>query len=173
MSEPELRQTLLGCGTTKTRKREGEDEWVTPRAFIEALGPFDLDPCSPIPSRRPWPTAALHYTIEDDGLLQNWRGLVWLNPPFSAVAAWVQRLADHGSGIALTAARTDALWFHRQVFARAKTILFYRHRIRFCHTNGEESSMTLPAPVCLFAYGDLAAQRLRDANLCGYLIELR
>lgn len=56
------------------------DEWLTPPAIIDALGPFDLDPASPI--ERPWPTAARHYTIEDDGLAQPWAGMVWCNPPY-------------------------------------------------------------------------------------------
>ena len=35
------------------------DEWLTPPYIIEALGRFDLDPCSPI--NRPWDTATIHY----------------------------------------------------------------------------------------------------------------
>ena len=46
-------------GNTST----GKDEWLTPPYVIEALGSFDLDPCSPI--KRPWPTAKEHYTILD------------------------------------------------------------------------------------------------------------
>ena len=42
------------------------DEWLTPPEIIKALGPFDLDPCSPI--NRPWDTARKHYTIENNGL---------------------------------------------------------------------------------------------------------
>ena len=46
----------------------GTDEWLTPPEIIKALGPFDLDPCSPI--TRPWDTALKHYSILDMGLLQ-------------------------------------------------------------------------------------------------------
>ena len=48
--------------------------------IVSALGPFDLDPCSPV--NRPWPTAAQHFTVRDDGLAQAWHGRVWCNPPF-------------------------------------------------------------------------------------------
>lgn len=44
----------------------GKNEWLTPPELLAKLGDFDLDPCSPI--NRPWPTAANHYTIEDDGI---------------------------------------------------------------------------------------------------------
>lgn len=51
------------------------DIWLTPRHIIEALGPFDLDPCA-APSPRPWPTAAVHYDITqgEDGLMLPWGG---------------------------------------------------------------------------------------------------
>ena len=55
------------------------DEWLTPPDIIRALGPFDLDPCSP--GVRPWDMATKHYTVADDGLYRPWVGRVWLNPP--------------------------------------------------------------------------------------------
>ena len=49
---------------------DNNDEWLTPPAIIAALGPFDLDPCSPI--HRPWDTAKRHFTRLDDGLSMPW-----------------------------------------------------------------------------------------------------
>ena len=92
----------LGFGFERT---EGKDEWLTPPEIIKALGSFELDPCSPI--NRPWDTAAKHYTIEDNGLSLPWHGRVWMNPPYGdATEMWMQRLAEHGNGIALIFART-------------------------------------------------------------------
>lgn len=59
--------------------RMKNDEWLTPPEIMSSLGAFDLDPCSPI--NRPWPTAGIHYTVEDDGLSKPWFGRVWCNPP--------------------------------------------------------------------------------------------
>ena len=42
------------------------DEWLTPPSILKALGHFDLDPCAS--KNRPWNTAGVHYTIDDDGL---------------------------------------------------------------------------------------------------------
>lgn len=55
---------------------------------IRALGPFDLDPCSPV--GRPWDTAAQHHTIHDNGLLKPWSGRVWLNPPYASALLWIK-----------------------------------------------------------------------------------
>lgn len=43
------------------RASGGTDEWLTPKWLVDRLGPFDLDPCSPI--NRPWATAARHFTV--------------------------------------------------------------------------------------------------------------
>lgn len=108
--------------------RMGTDEWLTPPEILEALGPFDLDPCAP--STRPWPMAAQHYSKEDDGLLRPWEGRVWLNPPYGLEAErWLRRLAIHGNGIALIFARTETEAFFSQVWERADAILFLRGRL--------------------------------------------
>src|SRR5690349_17616072 len=100
----------------------GTDEWLTPPSLIAALGSFDLDPCSP--RVRPWDTAAKHYNVEDDGLRQEWRGRVWLNPPYSDAGKWLGRLANHGQGTALIFARTETrLWFDH-VWPHATGLLF-------------------------------------------------
>jgi hypothetical protein len=49
-----------------------KEEWLTPPSLIHKLGKFDLDPCAPI--NRPWDTATSYFTINDDGLQQNWGG---------------------------------------------------------------------------------------------------
>ncbi len=87
-------------------KKVSSDEWYTPKWIIDALGEFDLDPCSPID--RPFDTAKVHYSKNDDGLSKVWTGRVWLNPPYSRVLLrqFVERLAAHNNGIALLVNRT-------------------------------------------------------------------
>lgn len=58
-----------------TKPNQGEtNTWLTPREIINALGPFDLDPCA-APSPRPWSTAMIHVELPDDGLAIPWGGL--------------------------------------------------------------------------------------------------
>lgn len=125
-------------------------EWLTPPAIIAALGPFDLDPCAPV--ERPWPTAAKHYTIADDGLSQDWHGLVWLNPPFGPDAAtWLARLADHGTGGSRSCLRAQRLDGSSRRFGRVQPASF--------SSTDDHTSTTQTAPA------DAAIAAPRSASL--------
>ncbi len=142
-------------------RTRGQDEWLTPPGVIEALGPFDLDPCAPVV--RPWDTAQAHYTIEDDGLSKPWTGRVWMNPPYGrATPTWIARLAEHGQGTALLMVRTDTAWFQDHVFERASGLFFLRGRVAFHEPDGRKADPA-PAPCVLVGYGPGDALRLREA----------
>lgn len=127
-------------------------EWLTPPEVLQTLGPFDLDPCSPVD--RPWPTAANHFTALDDGLSKDWTGRVWMNPPFGREAArWMRRLAEHGNGIALIPARTETAMFYESVWGKADAVLFIQGRPHFHRIDGVRASFNSGAPICLVAYG--------------------
>ena len=148
----------------------GTDEWLTPPSLIAALGSFDLDPCSPIV--RPWPTAAQHYTIEDDGLRQPWAGRVWMNPPYAHAGKWLHRLAEHGTGTALIFARTETrIWFDH-VWPRADALFFLRGRVAFHFTDGRRAKSPAAAPSVLIAYGSRDAEALRVCSLEGRFVPL-
>jgi len=149
-----------------------KDEWLTPPIIINSLGAFDLDPCSP-GSRRPWDTAAVHYSIEDNGLHQPWAGRVWLNPPYGReTGRWLERLANHGNGIALIFARTETDMFFRYVWERADAILFLRGRLHFHHVDGRRAEANAGAPSCLIAYGAQNVESLGNCGLLGKLVRL-
>jgi hypothetical protein len=145
---------------------------LTPRWMIDALGPFDLDPCAA--TDRPWDCATRNYVEADDGLALPWEGLVWLNPPFDRyqVGKWVQKLAAHGSGICLVHARTEAEWF-RPIWQHADTILFLGRRIKFCRPDGTEQPANSGAPPVLAAFGYEAADHLRRSELGGAYVRER
>jgi phage N-6-adenine-methyltransferase len=128
------------------------DIWLTPKFILSALGDFDLDPCAA--SHRPWDTAKHHYTKEDDGLSQQWVGRVWMNPPYGRQPPiWLKRLYEHGDGIALIAARTSNIWFHKLVWEKADGILFFKGRLNFYKENGQPGDTMATFPSCLVAYG--------------------
>jgi hypothetical protein len=139
---------------------------LTPRWLLEKLAPFDLDPCAA--TERPWDCAFTNYTEADDGLAQPWSGKVWLNPPFDRyqVGRWIERLAQHGNGIALVHARTEAAWF-APIWRSAELILFLDKRIKFCRPDGTEQPANSGAPVVLAAFGDGAAFDLSVSGLAG------
>ncbi len=147
------------------------DEWLTPPHIIEALGVFDLDPCSPID--RPWATAANHYTLEDNGLNKDWAGRVWCNPPYGLEAAkWLSRLADHGRGIALIFARTETRMFFKEVWPKASAVLFIEGRLYFHYVDGSRAKANSGAPSVLVAYGAGEAKALKNCGIAGQYIDL-
>ena len=88
------------------------DDWYTPQFIFDALKcEFDLDVCSPsggtgiVPAKR-------FYTIENDALVQDWDGFVWMNPPYSGPTPFVDKFIDHGNGICLVP-MSKAKWFHK------------------------------------------------------------
>lgn len=142
-----------------------------PPEILEALGPFDLDPCAPIV--RPWPMAANHYTIRDDGLLKPWSGRVWCNPPYGLMAArWLRRCAAHGNAIALIFARTETDAFFEHVWNAADAVLFLRGRLFFYYVDGTRAKANGGAPSVLIAYGAENARRLEFSGIAGKFIEL-
>jgi hypothetical protein len=159
-----------GIGSHQSAKM-GKDEWLTPPELIRALGEFDLDPCAPI--QRPWDTAGRHYTVEDDGLKQDWFGRVWCNPPYGLEsAAWLDKLSMYGDGVALIFARTETRMFEEYVWGRATAVLFIYGRLHFHHVDGTRASANAGAPSVLVAYGDGNAEVLRTCGIRGKFIKL-
>jgi hypothetical protein len=157
--------SLSGHQSTKMKN----DEWLTPPDILKAIGKFDLDPCSPV--NRPWDTAAKHYTINDDGLSQEWAGRVWLNPPFGREAVkWLCRMRDHGNGIALIPARTETSMFYETVWGHAHGVLFIKGRPHFHYVDGQRASFNSGAPICLVAYGIDNLISLRASQL-GFVVD--
>lgn len=149
--------------------------WLTPPRIIEALGPFDLDPCACM-EPRPWPTAREHFTRLENGLARPWRGRVWCNPPYGGPAIirpWLHRMAEHGCGTLLIFARTETEAFHEFVWQRADALLFLRGRLHFHRADGVRAAANAGAPSVLCAYGSADAQRLAESDLDGRIVVLR
>ena len=147
----------------------GESEWYTPRQYIEAartcLGSIDLDPAT-APVAQQTVRAARFFTRDNDGLRHEWRGRIWLNPPYSQpdIARFIDKLlAEIGAGratqaILLTHNYTDTGWFH----AAAETcaaLCFTRGRIRFVSASGE---IAAPTQGQAFFYFGAEVDRFRD-----------
>lgn len=149
-----------------------KDEWLTPPELLAKLGDFDLDPCAPVSP--PWRTAARQFSVHDDGLKQPWKGRVWLNPPYGREAdRWLQRLVEHGNGLALIFARTETEMFFERVWAHAHAVLFLRGRLTFHHVDGRKAAANGGAPSVLIAYGANNVDTLKSLAHMGALVLLR
>ena len=143
---------------------------ITPKWIIDALGPFDFDPCAAM--LRPWNCAQVNFTEVENGLAASWHGFIWLNPPFDRreVHLWVDRMAAHDHGIALLHARTETAWF-LPCWKYASAMLFLDRRIAFCRPDGTAQPANSGAPPVLVAFGSMAYQRLNESNLGGAFVE--
>lgn len=107
------------------------NEWYTPTKYVEAarevMGGIDLDPASSEIANKTV-KATRYYTEHDNGLLQNWYGRVFCNPPYSRtpemrgkhqsyIAMFSKKLLSHYAAgdvtqaILLASAQVDAKWF--------------------------------------------------------------
>jgi DNA N-6-adenine-methyltransferase (Dam) len=148
------------------------DVWLTPRQLLAQLGPFDLDPCA-APEPRPWPTAKTHIALPADGLASEWKGRVWLNPPYhrDLIGLWLEKMARHanagGTGIALIFARTETDAWQRWVWPFANAVLFLRGRLEFCLPDGTRVKHNCGAPSALIAYSEADATFLKASGIRG------
>jgi len=127
------------------------DECYTPRSLFDQLDiEFDLDPAS-CPKELSAVPARHIYTIEDDGLSQPWEGRVWLNPPYSKPAPWVDRFIEHGHGIALLPVSANAAWMFR-IWAEADGMAVPSYLLRFNRADSTEYG--IPFAVALWAFGE-------------------
>ncbi len=143
--------------------------WITPREIIIALGPFDTDPCCP--PVMPWQTAEVQYTEKENGLLQEWKGRVWLNPPYGKeMPPFLKKMAAHRNGIALIPARMEIAALHDLVFPFAHALFFKKGRINFCDTDGQVPEGSSNGVGSLFvSYDPISTQKLTAARIAGYL----
>jgi len=148
------------------------DEWLTPRWILDALGGFDLDPCAPV--SRPWDTAKHYYTELDDGLHKEWFGRVWCNPPFHRYhrPMWMRKMAEHGNGIMLLPAAGETKAFADYVWGKCNGILFLNRRPHFCYVDGTEASANSGCTICLIAYGEYNFEVLKQSGLGFALVEV-
>lgn len=152
--------------------------WLTPPEIITSLGgweSFDFDPCAS-PEPRPFRTARrMNGRADANGLLVEWSGRVWLNPPYSSgvIGKWLTRLADHGRGTSLIFARTDTEAFRREVWGRASGLLFIHGRLHFHYPDGRRAGKNAGARSVLCAYGQDDLDRLEASGIDGTFVPLR
>lgn len=132
-------------------------EWPTPQAFFDDLDRefgFTLDAAASDDNAK----VSKYFTIEDDGLSQDWTGeVVWCNPPYGdQIKHWVYKAATSDcTTVMLVPARVDTKWFHDVVLDRAE-VRFVRGRIKF-----EGAQWTAPFPCMVLVFRNPNPEGLR------------
>lgn len=127
-----------------------DNEWYTPEQYIapfrEAFGGIDVDPASCEFANRQVKAKRV-FTIEQDGLSKQWKGVVWINPPYAsgAVEPFAKKLIEeYESGRSTDVAclvnnATETKWFQSLV-AKCSAVCFIAGRIRFLKETEEKNS---------------------------------
>lgn len=131
----------------------GSDEWYTPKYIFDALEcRFDMDVAAPID--RTHCNVPADKFITENSLNAEWNGFVWMNPPFggrNGIAPWLDKIAAHGNGIALTPDRTSAPWWQKAA-EQADAVLFIAGKVKFIKPDGSTGDSPSTGTT-LFGYG--------------------
>lgn len=125
------------------------DLWETPQYFYDELDRefnFDLDVCATEDNRK----CARYFSDEENGLLQEWNGVCWMNPPYGRkIGEWVKKAYEESLNgatvVCLLPARTDTRWFHN--YCTKGEIRFIKGRLKF---GGSKNSAPFPSMVVVF-----------------------
>jgi phage N-6-adenine-methyltransferase len=128
-------------GVNRVLFSSASDHWATPAATYDALNAefgFTFDPC-PLRS-------------ETDGLAAEWGGVVFVNPPYSNIAAFMEKgQQEIAAGrcqtvVYLVPSRTDTRWWHDHAM-QANEIRFLRGRLKF---GDAKNSAPFPSALIIF-----------------------
>lgn len=141
------------------------DEWYTPSDLLTSARyiltgahhkPIDLDPATSEDAQE-IVAARRFFTKADNGLAADWTAdTVWLNPPYSTPAPWVEKLliefeAKHfQTALLLVNNATDTAWFHQLLNHPRVVPAFLRKRLTFWRQNYTESTAARQGQVLVF-----------------------
>jgi len=140
-------QVILPESKPHVSYNSGNNEWYTPIEYIEAaravMGEIDLDPASGEVANRAI-KAKTYYTKEDDGLTKEWRGKVWMNPPYATdlIPKFCNKISQHyqrgdvPEAIILVNNATETSWFG-VLIKQASAVVFPRGRVKYWTPAGE------------------------------------
>lgn len=130
------------------RNRNSSVDWHTPADIIaavhETLGHIDLDPASSAIANQTV-KADKFFSVQNSGLDKDWRGNIFMNPPFTngTIELFVDKLIGQleignvKSAIVLTDAATDTCWFRK--LAKKSNAFVLTKRINFLKAGTKET----------------------------------
>jgi hypothetical protein len=141
---------------------ETSDDWYTPPYIFEALGlDYELDVSAP-PIGVPWIPARRFLSVIDDGLATEWKGRVWMNPPYSNPLPWIDKFIAHGDGVACIPTSTG-LWMLK--FWESDAAWLMLPPIKFVRSNLVPAKGFMPIRCWLVAIGAENIAALKNSKL--------
>jgi len=151
----------IGSGKPHVSHNSGNNEWYTPPEYIEAaracMGSIDTDPASNDFANQHVIKAAQYFTAEQNGLKQEWRGNVWLNPPygrgliedFAFALVEKHQAGEFQQAIVLVNNATETGFF-QTLLSAAAAICLPKSRIPFLNSEGKPVNKPLQGQSVLY-----------------------
>lgn len=164
---------------THVSNNSGENEWYTPQIYIEAarrtMGKIDIDPAS-CDAANVMVRAGEFFTAEHNGLLHEWLGNVWMNPPYSQpfVGQFIDKLISQVECQNTTQACVLVNNFTdtqagQTLISLADAVCFVAKRIKFIDKDGNESGAPLQGQMICY-FGDNVSVFSDEFSVCGTVL---
>ena len=128
-----------------------DQTWETPQNLFDKLDEefnFTLDVCATDETAK----CDNYFTPKENGLIQEWRGNCWMNPPYGReIGIWIKKAWEESKKgakvVCLIPARTDTKYWHEYIFTYAAEIRFIKGRIKF---GNSKNSAPFPSAIVIF-----------------------
>lgn len=98
------------------RFQSKNQEYETPQELFDILDDefdFTLDVCADANNHK----TSIYFTEEQNSLIQDWKGVCWMNPPYKNMRKWIVKAYEESKKhnsivVCLIPARTNTLWWH-------------------------------------------------------------
>ncbi|MHB8545639.1 MAG: DNA N-6-adenine-methyltransferase [Nitrosotalea sp.] len=127
-----------------------QDEYGTPRPlFRKAIMEYDVLPFIDVCATPLNAMVQTYFTKQDDALTKEWNLDFFMNPPYSRVKEFVsyaynEHIRHNVTGLILTYAKTDTIWWHEYVEKKAE-VHFIKGRVKFLR-DGQVTAHPAPYP---------------------------
>lgn len=134
----------------KNRFQSKNQDYETPLSLFNVLNEefkFTLDVCADDKNHK----VDTYITEEQNALIQDWKGICWMNPPYKNIKKWIAKAYNesikHNSiVVCLVPARTNTSWWHD--YCMKGEIRFIKGRPKF-----EGCKYGLPQPLAIVIFG--------------------
>jgi phage N-6-adenine-methyltransferase len=134
----------------KNRFQSKNQEYETPLSLFNVLNEefkFTLDVCADDKNHK----VDTYITEEQNALIQDWKGICWMNPPYKNTKKWIvkaynESIKHNSIVVCLVPARTNTSWWHD--YCMKGEIRFIKGRPKF-----EGCKHGLPQPLAIVIFG--------------------
>ncbi|MCX6753685.1 MAG: DNA N-6-adenine-methyltransferase [Candidatus Nomurabacteria bacterium] len=149
---------------THVSQNSGNNEWYTPKEYVEAarsvMGSIDTDPASSLIANE-IVKATQYFTEEQNGITKEWKGNVWMNPPYAQplISQFTSAVTDKfisseiDQAVILVNNATETKWFQKMLSVASCGVCFLKRRIKFLNIYGEPTGSPLQGQ-CIIYFGN-------------------